>query len=151
MNKRKAIIIAAILLGLTAILAVIHLSTRDRIPEGSIEIRYNGKSSYVSTDGMKMEQVSGTAVNGKGEEKEIDQSGVKLSEVLKAAGVDPDSVESLSVFADDEYSAQVQGDEAAVPDKVFLLREDDGSMRLIVFGDSDSKRNVKNVVRIVIQ
>lgn len=151
MNKKKAVIVAAVLICLTAVLAVIHLSTRHKVPEGSLEIQFEGKSIYADADGLEMVQVRGTTINGKGEEKEIDTTGVQISDVLKEAGIEPGNIESLSVCSDDEYSATLTGDEITAPDKAFLVREDDGSLRLIVFGDNDSKRNVKNVVRIEIR
>ena len=36
----------------------------------------------------------------------------------------------------------------AKADKAYLVCEDDGSMRLVVCGDSNAKRNVRNVVSV---
>lgn len=76
-------------------------------------------------------------MNGKGEEKQIDAHGVILSEVCGG------EFSTATVTASDEYSAVVSGGENA-----YLILSDDGSLRLIVFGDENAKRDVKNVVRI---
>ena len=89
---------------------------------------------------MKMSPVNGNIVNGKGEEKQIDAHGIILSEVCGGG------YSRATVTASDEYSAIVySGDDA------YLILSDDGSLRLIVFGDENSKRNVKHVVRIDFQ
>ena len=44
----------------------------------------------------------------------------------------------------------ISGDEVNDADKAYLVSEDDGSMRLVVFGDSNAKRNVRNVVSVEI-
>ena len=120
------------LAALTAILAVIHLTTRTPDTEGAILV--NGESVQISD--IKMSQVSGTVVNGKGEEKQIDAQGVSISDLCG-------DFSTASVTASDEYSAEVKsGDDA------YLILSDDGSLRLIVFGDKNAKRDVKNVVRI---
>ena len=71
-----------------------------------------------------------------------------LIEVLKLAGVDRLPEKGVSVTAADEYRVEVTSDELAERGKVFLLKEE--TPGLIVFGDSDEKRNVKNVARITV-
>ena len=83
-----------------------------------------------------MSPVSGEVVNGKGERKLIDAQGAGLSELCG------DFTEA-TVTASDEYSAVVHGGEEA-----YLILSDDGSLRLVVFGDENAKRDVKNVSRI---
>lgn len=135
MKNKRLITVIAILAALTAILAVIHLTTRTPDTEGQILV--NGESLRISN--MKMSPVTGTVVNGKGEEKQIDAQGVSLSDICG-------DFSTASVTASDEYSADVKsGDEA------YLILSDDGSLRLIVFGDENSKRDVKHVVRIDFQ
>ena len=133
MKNKKLIIIIALLIALTAIIAVIHLTMRT--PEVEGEVLINGESVKISS--FDMSPVTGTVVNGKGEEKQIDAQGVILSEVCGG------EFSTATVTASDEYSAVVNnGDDA------YLILSDDGSLRLIVFGDNNSKRDVKDVVRI---
>lgn len=138
-SKKSTLIIICVLLVLTAALAVIHLNTRNKTPDGALAIVADSKTAYVTLDSLKAEPVSGTVINGKGEEKSIDGSGVLLVSLL------PESAAEACVFAGDEYSAQIPAEDF---DRAWLLLQEDGSLRLIVFGDENSKRDVKNVVRI---
>lgn len=133
MKNKRLFIIIAVLIVLTAIIAVIHLTTRTPEIEGAILV--NCKTLEISS--LDFNHVSGSLVNGKGEEKQIDAQGVLLSEVCGG------EFSTATVTASDEYSAVVKSGEDA-----YLILSDDGSLRLIVFGDENSKRDVKDVVRI---
>lgn len=150
-TKKIIAIVLGVLLCLTAILAVSHALTRDKVPEGALLIQYNGKNSYVSLDTLSMTEVTGTIVNGKGEETEVRTQGVSLLDVLKSAGIDGAQIRTVTAVADDEFSAELSAEEITEPGKAFLARDEDGRMRLIVFGDSDSKRNVRNVVKLTVE
>lgn len=120
---------------LTAILAVIHLKTRT--PETEGEILINGKS--ISISDLDFSRVTGTIVNGKGEEKQIDSQGILLSDVCG------NDFSIITATASDEYSAEILPEDS---ENAYIILTDDGSLRLIVFGDSNAKRDVKNLVRI---
>jgi hypothetical protein len=49
------------------------------------------------------------------------------------------------VTAEDEYSASVPAEDA---EQAWILINEDGSYRLIVFGDGNAKRDVKNVCKV---
>ena len=149
--KRTLIAIVAVLLCLTAVLAVVHLTTRDKVPEGSLLIQYDGRESYVPMDALEIVEISGTVVSAKGDAQEIHQPGVRVEDVLKKAGIDSQTIQSATAVADDEFSAELLAEEIVAPDVAYLAREADGSMKLIVFGDSNLKRNVRNVVRLVVR
>lgn len=68
--------------------------------------------------------------------------------MIKGAGFDPNGAAAVKVTADDEFSAELSGDELNEEGKAYLVGENDGSMRLVVFGDSNAKRNVRNVVSV---
>lgn len=119
---------------LTAIFAVIHLTTRTPEIEGAVLV--NG--TEVKLSDLDYESVTGSVKNGKGEVREIDAEGIKLADILDC------DYKSVKVTASDEYSATVSVDEM---ENAYLIL-DDGTLRLIVFGDENSKRDVKNVVRI---
>ena len=150
MKKTGKIIVCvlAVLLLVTAVLAVVHVRTRDAVPEGALLVEYAGEAHYVDAASLPLTAVSGTLVNGKGEEKSIETSGAALIDVLREAGLDPDAVVSVTVTADDEFAASLSGEEVREAGRAFLAPEEDGSLRLIVFGDANSKRQVKNVVKI---
>lgn len=120
---------------LTAALAVIHLTTRTPELEGAVIV--NGEA--VMIDDLSLSSVRGTVVNGKGEKIAIDAQGVPLGDVCGTAFT------SVSVTASDEYHAEVSSGEIQ---NAYLIIKDDNSLQLIVFGDENLKRCVKNVVRI---
>lgn len=118
------------LLLLTAVFAVLHLT--GSVPEdGSVTI--DGQT--VAIDGLLTENVTGTIVNGKGEETEINARGVCLASLFDG---------DITVTAADSYSVLVKAEEL---ENAFLVSDGDG-LRLAVFGDTDSKRNVKNVAEV---
>ena len=118
---------------LTAVLAAVHLKTR--APEIEGEILINGEYTEISE--LSMTKVKGTVINGKGEKKEIDADGISLSVLCG------DCTE-VSVKSSDEYNAVLYADEL----KNAYLIIDDGAMRLVVFGDENAKRDVKNVAEV---
>lgn len=144
MKKIKPIpaLIAALVL-LTAIAAAIHLATRTDVRSGTLRVEYGDKAVELDVGRLELGPVRGAVRNGKGEELAVDGQGVLLSQVLEQAGVG--GYTAVTVTADDEYSAAVTAAEAADPGRVYLLLEGDGSLRLVVFGDENSKRNVSNV------
>lgn len=133
--KKRVFTVIAVLTLLTAALAVIHLTTRTPDVEGAVIV--NGKT--VMIDDLSLSSVNGTVVNGKGEKITIDAQGVPLGDVC---GTD---FTSVTVTASDEYRAEVSSGEIQ---NAYLIQKDDGSLQLIVFGDENLKRCVKNVVRI---
>lgn len=149
MKKHKlAIIIIAILILLTAVLTVVHLTTREQSAEGAVQIVQNGKTKLVYLADLKpVAPVQGTVVNNAGEEKKIDGQGILVIDVLKLAGVTAEN--EVKVTSDDEYTVSLTAEEVAEEGKAWLLIED-GTLRLIVFGDQGAKRNVKNVVRLTV-
>ena len=149
MKKHKlAIIIIAILILLTAFLTVVHLTTREQSAEGAVQIVQNGKTKLVYLADLKpVAPVQGTVVNNAGEEKKIDGQGILVIDVLKLAGVTAEN--EVKVTSDDEYTVSLTAEEVAEEGEAWLLIED-GTLRLIVFGDQGAKRNVKNVVRLTV-
>lgn len=144
----KAMILILILV--TAAVAVFYLTTRTAVPEGALRVEFaDGQAKELSLEKLKLVPVQGTVVNGKGEERTIGAQGILLSDVLREVGVTDFS--TVTVTADDEYSAQVTAEEIAEAGKVYLIRQEEGGMQLIVFGDENSKRKVSDIVRLLVQ
>lgn len=133
--KKRVLTVIAVLTLLTAALAVIHLTTRTPEVEGAVIV--NGKILMI--DDLSLSSVKGTVVNGKGEEIAIDAQGIALSALCG-----PDFSTAV-VTASDEYRAEISASESQ---NAYLILRDDNSLQLIVFGDENLKRCVKNVVRI---
>ena len=149
MKARKAIILVTVLIVLTAILAVIHLSRREEVPENTLQISVKGESITVDIEKLEYEQVIGVRVNGKGEEIPIDAPGISVNELLTQEKISDYS--KVTVVADDSYSAELTAEEVREDGKAFLLNEEEGSLRLVVLGDENSKRSVSNVVQIIVE
>lgn len=145
-NRKLTIVIIGVLLILTAILALIHLTAREKETTDALQIVLHGKTVTLALDELKpLERVSGSVVNGRGEITQVDTEGISVKNVLALAGMTDDT--SVQVIAADEYSVAVAAEETG---EVWLLMEEDG-LRLVVFGDPDSRRNVRNVVRLSVE
>lgn len=147
MKSRKVIIFVAILLICTVLAAFLHLTSREEIPENALKITANEKDIYVDIDKLSYTQVTGVRVNGKGEEIPVDEQGISLKDILTQENIA--DYEKVTVISDDSYTAEVTIDEVNEEGKVYLVTDE--GLRLLVFGDSNSKRSVSNVVQIVIE
>lgn len=152
MKKSTKIIMAAIaaLIALTAVFATIHSAARTEVPDGALLVSCGGEKKYVDLASLDTVSVRGSVVNGKGEKSDVNTQGVPLADVIENAGFDPNGAVTVKVTADDEFSAELSGDELNEDGKAYLVSEEDGSMRLVVFGDSNAGRNVRNVVSVEI-
>lgn len=149
MKKNKtAFFIVGICLIVVAILTCINVVSRPQIPMHSILVEYGNKSEYIDMDTLRLTEVTGEIINGKGEVKEIAGQAILLSDVLNTISIQ--EYDTVKVISDDEYSAELTKSEILDEDKVYLFIADDLA-RLYVFGDKNSKRNVSNVVKIVLQ
>lgn len=149
MKKHKPLMIIGILVIITLIVLGINHITRDDVPENAIQVIMEDKTYTVDIESLKYTDVQGTRVNGKGEEKEIKASGVLLKNILNELEIT--EFESVSVVAEDAFSAEISKDEINDETKVFLIQEEgEDRLRLIVFGDKDSKRSVSNVAQILV-
>lgn len=148
MKKHKALIFVIILAVLTGIAAIVHLNTRETVPEHAVAVSYEDETVYVDLDSLTYEHVSGVRINGKGEEKKVEGQGILVKDML--ANLQILDYDTISIVSDDSYTAEVTAPEVSEDDKVYLMYEEE-ELRLIVFGDTDSKRSVSNVVKIDVQ
>jgi hypothetical protein len=147
-QKRIILVIIIILAAAAAVLAILHLTQNKPVEQGQVEIiRQNQKWLLGAADIAKV-SVKGELVNGKGETISVDTKGIALADMLTSIGIDPAKVTVLKITSQDEYSAEISGDELLEDGKVYLTSDGDGTFTLVVFGDSNSKRKVKDVARI---
>lgn len=147
-RNRVILLVVVALVAITVLVAVIHLNTRVSAPEGVLLVETAGHTEEIVWNSMELTAVQGTLINGKGEEHSVDAQGVLLRDVLAYAGV---SVETeVTVIAEDEYSASVTAEEIGSDGQVYLTVAEAGGIQMVVFGDSNSKRNVSGVVRLVV-
>lgn len=145
MNKKIKIILSAAVL-LTAAVAIIHLTTRTAVPKGTLRVIFNEKEVMISLSDLQLKPVQGTISNAKGDQRTIDALGLPLTEVLSAAGAD--NISKVTLVADDEYRAELTAEETAADGNAYLILQEDGGVQLIVFSDTNSKRNVSNTIQI---
>lgn len=148
-RKNKAVTAAAVLLLLTVIAAAVHLKTRDTADEGTLLVTIGGTEKRLELSALSYLPVTGVRVNGKGEEIAVDAPGISLKDVVRM--VADAEYETVTVISDDSYQAELSFSEVENGNTAFLVTDDEKSLRLVVFGDSNSKRSVSNVVQIFVK
>ena len=147
--KKRILTVISLLLALTSFCGAIYLGQREHVDTGSILVKAPSDEFTITMNDLPLTKVEGETVNKKGETKKISAAGYELAYFPSLAGVD--NYTEISVYSDDEYHADISADELLADiSKAWIILEEDVP-RLIVFGDTDSKRNVKNVVRIEIK
>lgn len=128
------------------------MNTRTQEQAGTLQIGYNGGTISLTLAELPAYDVSGTTIDGKGEKKQVEAKGTLVSDVLTQAGVDLSTIQQVTVKASDEFYAVLTVEDVSQPDKAYLIQEDGEEWpRLVVFGDPDSKRKVKEVVRLEVE
>lgn len=148
MKKYRVLVFILVLALVTGIAAWLHLTTREEVEPGMVQITANGQVKTVKLSEQDYEQVSGVRVNGKGESIPVEGPGISLKELLQEQQVA--FYTKVTVVADDSYSAELAAEEVAEDGKAYLLMEEN-SLRLIVFGDENSKRSITHVVQIIVE
>lgn len=143
----KTLAVAAVLFLLTALAAVFHLKTRENVAEGTILVTIGDVEKCLKFSELSYIPVTGVRLNGKGEEISVDASGILLKDVVHM--VSDAEYDTVVVMADDSYQAELSFDEVEKENTAFLIAEDEEQLRLVVFGDSNSKRSVSDVVQII--
>lgn len=141
-NIRIILSITVIMVLVTAALTYMHLCNRQVTADNSLTISAGGMDHTVDIDSVNLTDFSTDIVNGKGDTKHISGKGIKLAELIGTS-----EFEEVSVIADDSYYATVTAGEI---DNAWIVIEE-GKARLIVENDKNSKRDVKNVVRIEVK
>lgn len=148
MSKRKSIFLLITLAAITLGAAVFYLGNRESVEEGNLKITTAEGDLMIDTTKFELEQVTGTRINGKGEEKPVDGMGILIKDILDANDIS--EYVKVTVVSDDAYSAELSAEEVAEAGKAYLLYEEE-ELRLVVFGDENSKRSVSNVVEIIVE
>lgn len=148
MKTYKAFVIILVLALLTGIAAYFHLSSREEAAEGTVQITVDGSAQTVKLCDLNYEWVSGVRVNGKGESIPVEGEGISVKDLLETQRVV--SCARVTVISDDTYTAELKAEEIAEDGKAYLLL-DEAYLRLVVFGDQNSKRSVSRVVQIIVE
>ncbi len=143
------VITGSVFLIMIIILGIAYSTNRANIVPVSVIVRSRTKSATISRDTIHLERVEGVLINGKGEEQPISARGTPLREILEEVGIEAKVM--AKVIASDEYSAAVSAVDIAAEDKVYIILGENGRLRMIVFGDPDSKRDVNDIERIEVE
>lgn len=145
MNKKVKLILSGVILCLaliTTLVSATYLKGRKSTPENQIAVSVNAEDKFVSLSDFKLSKVSEDIKNKKGETKHIEGDGVLVRDIIGSV-----SFTEITVISDDEFRATLTPDDL---ENAWLLSQEE-TARLIVKGDKDSKRDVKNVVRIEVK
>lgn len=148
MKANKALVIILVLAVFTGIAAWFHLSSREEVTAGTVQIIVDGDAQAVHLSDLNYQQVSGVRVNGKGESIPVEGEGISVKDLLEVRNIT--SCTKVTVVSDDAYSAQLTAQEIMEDGKAYLLLDED-YLRLMVFGDQNSKRSVSKVVQVIVE
>ena len=148
MKTYKALALILLLVILTGIAAWFHLSSREEVAEGTLQVTIDNRKQTVKLAALNYEPVSGVRVNGKGESIPVEGEGISVKALLESQNVA--SYSKVTAVSDDSYTAELTAEEVAEEGKAYLLL-DGAYLRLVVFGDQNSKRSVSNVVQIIVE
>lgn len=149
MKKHRVKIFAVLIALLAVIAAVFYFGQREEIMEGSLKVTAGTKTVMLDPPKFERTQVSGIRVNGKGEEIPVNGPGIAIKDVLALAQISDYTL--VKVISDDAYSAEISAEEVEDGTKAFLLFDEENELRLVVFGDTNSKRSVSDVVQIAVE
>ena len=148
MKNKKLVTLVAILAIVAVAAAVIHLTTAPKASDGDVIMTYGGKEIGITLADLELTDVNGVRVNGKGEEIEVNGKGISVKDLLHEYGVA--DFTKISVVSEDSYAAEIENAEVQEEGKAYILVEE-GEARLVVFGDTNSKRSVSNVKQIIVE
>ena len=148
MKTHKALLLILVLVMITGIAAWFHLTSREEAAEGTLQITVSGNTQTIELAALDYAPVSGVRVNGKGETISVEGRGILVKDLLASTKIA--SCSKVTVVSDDSYRAELTAEEVAEDGKAWLLLEQP-YLRLVVFGDQNSKRSVSNVVQIIVE
>lgn len=148
MKTHKALLLILVLVIITGIAAWFHLASREEVAEGTLQITVSGNTQTIELAALDYAPVSGVRVNGKGETISVEGRGILVKDLLASTKIA--SYSKVTVVSDDSYTAELTAEEVAEDGKAWLLLEQP-YLRLVVFGDQNSKRSVSNVVQIIVE
>ena len=159
-------IMLAVLLVLSIAVVVIGFQVRNQQLEQekkeSVLIALQGQETVIPLSRLDREAFSKETVNGKGEKAMNSYRGIEVKTLLQECGMKLDQVSGMTVTAADQYSAEYTGDEIRDSERIYLVvkineKEIEGiepgqpGFMVIAFGDPNSKRMVRNPVKLEVR
>ncbi len=165
-NRKYRLIMVIILLVLAAATLIFGFLVRNQQlaleKAGAIRLILPGKEVTVPLSRLDREEFSKEVINGKGEKMQNTYRGIELKTLLQEYETDPGKVTGMTVTAADQFKAEYTGDEIREPGRIWLVVASNGKalegmepeqqgVWVIVFGDPDMRRTIRNPVRIEIK
>ena len=158
--KKKIVFLFAILLVVTALVAVVHRMTHEA-PAG-LTLTVHGESLHLPLTQLDQVAFSGELVDGKGTVTAHSYRGILLADLLQEAKVSPEGISKVLATSADQYTAEFQLQEVLENETVYLAVEADGQQiegidpgtpgaQLVVFGDPNSRRCVRFLAQITLE
>ncbi len=127
--------------------------------QNAITLKAGGKEIVVAIKDLDKGAFEGETVNGKGERSAHAYRGVELLALLQEKGIDAAKITGVTAVSADQYTAELTGDEVRTPGRVYLAVEIDSvkvsgidagadGVQMIVFGDENMRRSVRNLAVI---
>ena len=162
MNRKKITIMAAIAAVLIIIAVILAVTVRGRAPEKpGLIIESGGKTVIVSWEDIDKDAFTGEIVNGKGEVSNHEYRGTELYELFSANGIEIKADTKITAVSEDNYSAELTGAEVMTYGRVYaavscdqkMIENIDGGQggQLVVYGDTNAKRQVRYLKTIIIE
>ncbi len=145
MKHRLLYGIAAVLALILAVSAYFHLNSRDSLAGDAILLQTEHTQFEICLSELTLQPIHGSRINGKGETIPVDGQGMTMKELLEQYQIS--EYQKINVISDDSYSAELSAQEA---ENACILQEETG-VRMVVFGDNDSKRSVSDVRKIIVE
>lgn len=164
--KKYGWIMLAVLLVLIAAVLIVGFQVRNQQLElekaGSVRLIVQGQEFVIPVSQLDRGEFFGETVSGKGEAISNSYRGVEVRTLLQEREYNPDRVTGMTATAADQYSAEYSGDEIREAGRVYLavamndqkiegMEPDQPGVMVIVFGDSNSKRIIRNLVKLEIR
>lgn len=147
-NKKLFIGLALILIVVVGISAYINQKNRPSKEVGQLSLIIEGSEKMLPILEDDLQEVTGEILNGKGEIKEISGQMIEIKTLLAKNAIT--NYTEVAFEADDAYRISISEDELQEDEKFYLQVEEE-QFNLVVFGDSNAKRNVRNLVQIVVE
>ena len=128
----------------------------------AVTIRADGRDIVAAVEDLNKTVFEGETVDGKGEHSTHSYRGVLLRDLLREKGIDTAKITGASASSADQYTAEFTSEEVLADDRLYLAVEIDGSVipgieegtrgvQVIVFGDENMRRCVRNLAVIEIR
>ena len=160
MSKKLIIIIIAVLLVVTGIVAALHLGNQEEV--ACMVILQEDKKISVSFEELEQGAFSGELIDGKGTVTFHEYTGILLRTLLETKGIALTGASKITVTSADNFSAEFTAEEILQTDNVYLAVTADGKpiegidpgtegVQAIVFGDPNSRRYVRFAQKITVE